>query len=151
MKALPVLLICLSLVSSCVAQAGPAADLQRRADQASGQDCVRLSMQAARETLENANRLFVSGEVKAAHKAVDVTVQYVRRSVDCSLQERKGEKAAEIDLRKLIRRTKDVQQTLDSEDRPHLARSLTELEKQRDRLLRGIFGAAAGGAAEKKP
>ena len=34
---------------------------------------------------------------------------------------------------------KDVMQTLDSEDRPHLTQSLTELEKQRDRLLRANF------------
>ena len=151
MKALPGLLICLLLVSSCIAQQRPATDLQRRAEQASGRDCVRLSMRAARETLEAADRLFVAGEVKAAHNAVDATVGYVRRSVDCSLQARKGEKDAEIELRGLIRRTKDVMQTLDSEDRPHLAWSVTELEKQRDRLLHGIFGAAAGNSSEKKP
>jgi hypothetical protein len=151
MKALPGLLICLLLVSSCVAQEGPVADLQRRADQASGKDCVRLSIQAARGTLEAADRLFVAGDVKAAHKAVDAMVHFAGRSVDCSLQARKSEKEAEIDLRRLIRRTNDVQRTLDSEDRPHLAWSVTELEKQRDRLLHGIFGAAAGDTAEKKP
>jgi len=79
-------------------------------------------------------------------------VHYVSHMVDCSLQSRKGEKNAEIDLRKLARRMTDIMQTLDSEDRPHLANSLGELEKQRDRLLRAMFGAAAGGSAtEKKP
>lgn len=151
MKALLGLLICLSLVSSCPAQEGPVADLQQRVDQASGKDCVRLSMQAARDTLEAADKLFVAGDVKAAHNAVNVMVRYAGRSVDCSLQSRKAQKAAEIDLRKLIRRTTDVQRTLDSEDRPHLAWSIIELEKQRDRLLHGMFGAGVGDTAEKKP
>jgi hypothetical protein len=107
-------------------------------------------MQAARQLLEDANRLFGVGDVKAAHIAIDSSLHYASRSVDCSLQARKSEKAAEIDLRKLIRKMKDVMQTLDSEDRPHLAQSLVELEKQRDRLLHAIFGAAAGGSPPEK-
>ncbi len=127
-------------------------ELQQRADAASGADCARLSLQAARQLLEEANRQFGAGNPKAAHEEIDSSLRYARRSVDCSLQARKGEKATEIELRKLIRRMKDVTQTLDSEDRPHLSRAIIELEKQRDRVLRGIFGAAApGGATEKKP
>jgi uncharacterized membrane protein YccC len=138
--------------ASCVAQKSSSAELRQRADQARGKECAHLSMQTASQLLENANRLFGTGEPQAAHQAIDESLRYARRSVDCSLQSRKGEKAAEIDLRKLIRRMKDVQRTLDSDDRPHLSQSLTELEKQRDRLLHGMFGAAAGGVApERKP
>jgi hypothetical protein len=150
MKALQGLLICLLLVIRCAAQGVSAEDWQRRADLASGGNCVKSSMQAARLTLEDANHLFATGDVKTAHSDVDVAVHYVQRSVDCSLHTRKAEKGAEIDLRKLIRRMKDVQQTLDFEDRPHLAQSVLELEKQRDRLLNAMFG-AAGGGAEKTP
>jgi hypothetical protein len=167
MKALQGLLICLLVAIPCAAldvvsyaasdmapyadvNQKSSSDLQRRADQASGVECARLSMQAARQLLENANRLFVAGDVKDAHDAIDGSLRYVRRSVDCSVQARKGEKATEINLRMLIHRMKDVLQTLDSEDRPHLSRSIIELEKQRDRLLRAIFGAAAGGGAPEK-
>jgi hypothetical protein len=45
---------------------------------------------------------------------------------------------------------KDILQTVDSEDRAHLSHSLSEFEKQRDRLLHEIFGAAAGGGAPEK-
>jgi ribosome recycling factor len=153
MKVLRSLLICLLLISACTAKEKEDAtvDLQRRADNAKGIDCVRLSMQVARQSLEAADRSFVAGEAKAAHENVDVTVRYVKRSVDCSLQLRKGEKDAEIELRELIRRANDVQKTLDTDDRPHLAQSVAELEKERDRLLGGMFGSAAGGPAEKKP
>jgi uncharacterized membrane protein YccC len=145
------LLVAIFCASSSAAQKN-SPELQQRADQASGKDCAHLSMQTAHQLLEDANRLFSTGDVKPAHQAIDESLRYARRSVDCSLQSRKGEKVAEIELRKLIRRMKDVQRTLDSDDRPHLSQTLTELEKQRDRLLHGMFGAAAGGATpERKP
>ncbi|HVJ04793.1 MAG TPA: hypothetical protein VM578_03920 [Candidatus Saccharimonadales bacterium] len=133
-------------------QAPATSELEQRADHASGADCSHLSMQASRLLLEEANRQFGAGNVKAAHEEIDSSVRYAQRSVDCSLQVRKAEKSAEIELRKLIRRMKDVMQTLDSEDRPHLSQAIIELEKQRNRVLHGLFGAAApGGATEKKP
>jgi len=128
------------------------AELQRRADQASGGDCARLSMQAAHHAAEDAKRFFGSGEVKAAHNAIDVALGDVRRAVDCSLQAHKNEKNTEIDLRRLIGRMNEVLHTLDTEDRPRLSESVVELEEQRDRLLHALFGdAAGGGVAEKKP
>jgi hypothetical protein len=152
MKALHALLTGLLLVTSfAVAQESPAAALQRRADAATGMDCVHLSMQAARKALEDADHDFGAGDLKAAYAAIDLSLHYAQRSVDCSLQSHKGEKTTEINLRALIRRMRDIVQTLDSEDRQHLSQSITELEKQRDRLLRGIFGPAAGGSPEKKP
>jgi arginine utilization protein RocB len=141
-------------VSTAAQQAAPS--LEQRADQASGAECIHLSMQAARERLEDANRRFLAADVKGAHDSIDASVHYAQRMVDCALQMRKGEKNAEknaeIDLRRLARRMTDIMRTLDSDDRPHLARSLVELDKQRDRLLHAMFGdAAGGGAGEKKP
>jgi hypothetical protein len=151
MKSLPGLPMVLVLAALCVAQENSPAELQRRADQANGAECAQVSMQAARHSLEDADRLFGSGGVKAAHGSIDVSLHYARRAVDCTLQARKHEKSAEIGLRELIRRMSDLRQTLDSEDRPHLSQAVFELEKQRDRLLRTLFGPAAGGAAEKTP
>jgi len=127
-----------------------ATELQRKADQASGGDCARFSMQAARQASEDAKRSFESGDVKAARQSIDVSLDYVRRAVDCSLQAHRNEKTTEIDLRRLIGRMNEILHRLDTEDRPQLARSLTELEAQRDRLLQSLFGAAAGGG-DKKP
>jgi hypothetical protein len=150
MKALTGLLFCLMLSVWCEAQDGALADLQKRADEANGVDCVHLSMDTARRALEEADRLFGTGSVKAAHRNVDLSVHYAQRSVDCSLHAQKSEKAEEIDLRKLIRRMKDISQTLDTEDRPHISQSLAELDRQRDRLLHSMFGAALGSSAQEK-
>jgi hypothetical protein len=151
MKTLLGLPMVLLLAAVCVGQEGAPAELQRRADQASGVECAHLSMQAARQSLDAADRLFGSGGVQAAHGAIDVSLHYAGRSVDCTLEAHKHIKDAEIEMRGLIRRMNDVSQTLDSEDRAHLSKAMAELEKQRDRLLRALFGAAAGGGAEKTP
>ncbi len=107
---------------------------------------------AAYQTVENVQKLFEKGELKAAHNAIEVALGYVRRAVDCSVETGKSEKATEINLRRLIGRAKEVSETLDSENRPHLTQSLTALEEQRDRLLQAMFGlAAGGGVAGKNP
>lgn len=128
------------------------ADLQQKAEHANGGDCARLNMQLARMELENAQRLFETGDMKAAQNAMDASLNSVGRSVDCSLQARKREKDTEIDLRRLIAHTKEILHTLDTDERPQFSRSLTELEEQRDRLLHAIFGAAASDSTpETKP
>lgn len=144
------------LLSTCgaysVGQEDASAELQQRADQARGADCVHLSMQAAHQASESAKRFFEGGDVKAAHAAIDFAIGDVRHAVDCSLQTGKAEKATEIDLRHLIGRMKDVLHTLDTEDRPQLSQSVMDLELQRDRLLHALFGTAVGGGvAENKP
>jgi len=147
--------LCLLLaVSTAAQQAAPVPE--QKEEPLSGMECVHRSMQAARAQLEDANRRFVAADVKGAHDSIDASVHYAQRMVDCSLQmhrgEKNAEKNAEIELRRLSRRMTDIMQTLDSEDRPHLASSLVELDKQRDRLLHALFGdALGGGAGEKKP
>jgi hypothetical protein len=148
LRALPILLL-ISVLCAAQEQAGDA--LRRKADEASGAECGRLSMQAARYSLEDAHRLFSSGKARAAHEAIDISLYYAERSVECTLQSRKHQKAAEIELRSYIRRMNDVARTVESEDRPHLAKTLAELEKQRDRLLQAIFGPAAANSRETTP
>ncbi len=128
------------------------AELEQKAEHANGGDCARLNMQVARLEVDNARRFFDAGDMKAAHNAIEASLHYVGRSVDCSLQAHKREKDTEIDLRHLIERMNDLLHTLDTEQRPQLSRALTELEAQRDKLLHAIFGTAAGSStSEKKP
>jgi len=148
LRALPILLL---LTAACAAQDSSPAELQRKADQARGTECAQLSMQAARKSLEDADRLFRGDGTQAAHGAIDVSLHYAGRSVDCALEARKHVKNAEIDLRELIRRMNDVRQTLDAEDRTQLTQAVVELEKQRNRLLRALFGPVAAGSAENTP
>jgi len=109
-------------------------------------------MHAATQALEDANRLFESGDAKTAHGAIDAVLSNARRSVECALIVHKDEKIEEIDLRELLRRLKDISGTLDLADQPHLSQVRATLEKDHDRLLYAIFGDALGGkVAEKQP
>jgi len=150
-------MVVLLLVASSAAQrdsAAPAprnadqaisAELQQKADQATGKECAKLSMRVARQALDEADRLWVSGRTQDAHAAVDVSVRYARRAVECTLEARKHQKNAEIELRALIRQMNDMARMLDSEERPQLTGAVAELEKERDRLLRSIFGSDTAG------
>lgn len=148
LRGLPVVFL---LAAVCAAQDSAPVDLQSKADAARGTECAQLSMQAARKSLEDADRLFRGDGAQAAHGAIDVSLHYAGRSVDCALEARKHVKNAEIDLRELIRRMNDVRQTLDAEDRTQLTQAVAELEKQRDRLLQALFGPAAGRSTVNTP
>ena len=119
------------------------AELQQKADQAKGGDCAKLSMRAARLAMDDADRLFLAGSMQPAHAAVDLSVHYAKRAVECTIESHKHQKAAEIELRALIRRMNEVVGTLDTEERPQLTEAVAALEKERDRLLQAIFGAQA--------
>jgi hypothetical protein len=158
MKLLHTIAIALLLAPFCAAQraasSSPAerdqavAELQQKADEASGVECAKLSMRAAQLALEDADHLFRSGDTQAAHRDIDVSLHSVQRAVDCTVQSRKREKAMEIELRGFIRRMDDLARTLDSEDRQQLKHVRAELEKERDRLLQALFGPAADNSEE---
>jgi len=127
-----------------------AAELQQKADQANGTACAKLSLRAARQAMDDADRLYLGGNMQAAHDAVGVSVRYARRAVECTLESRKYQKRAEIELRGLIRRMNELVRTLDSEERPQLTHAIAELEQERDRLLQAIFGAQAARPREQE-
>ena len=119
------------------------AELQQKADQASGASCAKLSMRAARQAIDAADRLFLSGNTPDAYSTVDVSVRYARRAVECTIQSHKYQKPAEIELRGLIRRMNELARTLDTDERSQLTQAIAELEQERDRLLEAIFGPQA--------
>jgi len=148
------------LTAFCAAQdttapATAAAALVQTAGPASGAECVHACMGTARRSLADAVKLFGDEQAKQAHEAIDVSLSSVRGAVDCAVAARKGEKAAEIDIRKMVRRLDELMRSVDMEDREHLTQTISALEQQRDRLLVALFGTvadkAADRAAEKKP
>jgi hypothetical protein len=142
--------LCFFLIGSCVAWQS-AQELQSRAESANGGECVHVNLRLARQHLADADHRFSDSDLAPARAAVDAALHDVSRAVECSLQVRRSQKSAEIELRELSRRMTALLHTLDSEQRPYLARAQSELEKQHDRLLHAIFGDAMGPVAEKKP
>jgi hypothetical protein len=151
MKPLCALSVVLLISMLCVAQQPDFDALQRRADDARGADCARLSMQVARRSLEDAHHLFDTGNSHPAHDRIDAALRYATRAVDCTLESRKRQRPIEIELRAFIRRMRDVARTVDSEERPRVNQTVEQLERQRDRLLQAIFGSAAASSKENTP
>ena len=78
--------------AASLAGQGASEELQGKADLASGAQCSRLSMQAARQEGEDAKRFFEDGDRNAARHAVDLALGDVRHAVDCALDAHKSEK-----------------------------------------------------------
>jgi len=150
MNARYILSLCLLLPGPCMAQQ-EAAEMQKKAETANGVDCARLSIQAARMSLEDADRQFGASDSKGAHQSLDSAVHDVGHAVECSLHVSKYQKNTEIELRKLSRRISAMEKSLEAEEHPYLVSARAEVEKQRDRLLHSMFGDAAGSTGEKKP
>ena len=95
MKALHGLLIALLLATSFAAAAGEPCGGSATAGRCSERNglCPPQYAGGAAGSLEDANHYFGAGDVKAAHAAIDLSLHYARRSVDCSLQLHKGEKS----------------------------------------------------------
>ena len=143
------LLFCLLVAYSCRAQQGGAVVRMTASER---KDCVHAAMHAANESVETADHAYTSSDTSSAKAALDAALSDVRRGVDCALEGSRGQKNAEIELRRLSRRLSAVEQSIDADDRPYVHQAQVEVEKQRDRLLRAMFGAAAEvPPSEKKP
>jgi hypothetical protein len=145
-----ILPLCLLLAGYCVAQQD-AAEVRKKSETVGGVECARLSLQAARLSLDEADKRFAGSDSKAAHQLVDLALHDVGHAVECSLKAPKYQKNAEIELRRLSRRINEMEKSLEAEESPYLRSAQAEVERQRDRLLHAMFGDAAGNGTEKKP
>ena len=118
-------------------------DLKARADAAQGAERVNLSLEYARQQLELANKLYTDGDVEKAEAAVGEVLTYSQRATQAATSSNKRLKQAEIDLRKLEHRMRDIGQSLNIDDRPPLEKGVQALEQLRADLLAKMFGPKA--------
>ena len=117
--------------------------LKARADAAHGGEQAKLCLEYAHRVLEDANALFISGDVDKAQREVGEVVEYGRKAADAASSSGKHLKQTEIDLRKLSKRLHDIAETLAVEDRPPLLKAVEDLEQIRSDLLARMFGPQA--------
>lgn len=118
-------------------------DLKARADAAQGAERVNLSLEYAHQQLELANKLYTDGDVEKGEAAVGEVLTYSQRATQAATSSNKRLKQAEIDLRKLEHRMRDIGQSLNIDDRPPLEKGVQELEQLRADLLAKMFGPKA--------
>src|SRR6516164_7762898 len=128
-------LLILFSVGLCAQAAPPAVSgLKERADAAQGTDRVTLSLEYAHQELEQANRLYADGDVEKGEAAVHEVLTYAQRATMAATSMNKKLKQAEIDLRKLQHRMRDIGASLNIDDRPPVEKAVQQIEELRSNL-----------------
>src|SRR5277367_64926 len=110
-------------------------ELKSRFESAHPEDRAELAIHIARLQLDNADKLYVSGNVDQANAAVIEVVTYSEKAGDAAKQTNKRLKNIEIDVRKIADKLRDIKRTLAFDDQPPLEQAIRRLEDLRTSLL----------------
>ena len=106
--------------------------------------CVKLQLQEAGRALQSAAQLYQQSHTEEARKALTQLVDATGRATECALARPRTQKHTEIELRRLMLRMIDLERSLEAEEQPFVARAVHEVDRQHDRLMQQLFGAAYG-------
>lgn len=123
----------------CADKQRSAAELRALADGATGEQCVRICMDAARAVLEESNNFYTAGDVDKGLASMKDAAHYAQKATEQSIHSRKKQKQTEIGLRKLSKRIIDVKDTLNFEDKPPVLEIVYSVDKLRVRMLAAMF------------
>lgn len=117
--------------------------VKARADAARGGEQAKLCLEYAHRVLDDANALYLDGDVDKAQPEIGAVVEYAHKAARAASASGKHVKQTEIDLRKLAKRMRDIAETLAVEDRPPLQKAVDDIEQIRADLLTRMFGPQA--------
>jgi hypothetical protein len=103
-----------------------------------------LYLKAAAHQLKTADDLYSQGKTDEAGQDVQLVSQYADKASDASIRSGKKLKNAEIEIRKMAARLRDIQRTLSFDDQTPVKAAIDHLEDLRTQLLAKMF------AKEKK-
>ena len=114
--------------------------LKASAEASTGEACTEVCLGAAQKLTELSNQNFTDGHVEVAQAYMRDAGKYAEKAGRESISSRKRQKKTEIGLRKLTKRMKDIEKTLNFEDRPPVEQIVKSIEAVRADLLSSIFG-----------
>lgn len=117
-------------------------ELKSRLGRANASEQVDLSLEIARRQLDSADRLYNDGKVDDARAAISEVVSYSEKAGDTAIKSRKKLKKAEIVVRGIAKKLRDIKHSLNFEDQAPVQDAVDHLEKIRTELLSGMFGKA---------
>lgn len=115
-------------------------DLKARVASASPEQRIGLCLEIAERQLSAADKLYNDGNVDQARAALDDIVAYSEKARDAANQSGKKLKNAEISVRKMAAKLRDIKRTLNFEDQPPVQDAIEHLERVRTDLLARMFG-----------
>lgn len=132
------------LVGSALAIPAPRNDpnidgLKARISSANPGEKPHLCVQIAQMRLDEADKLYASGDLEKAQAALTDVVAYSELARDYSIQSHKYQKQSEIAVRRMARKLTDILHTLAQPDQGAVKEAVTRLNRVRDDLLNSMF------------
>lgn len=113
--------------------------LKARISSASAGERPHLCVQIAQIRLDEADRLYASGEIEKAQTALTDVVAYSELARDYSIQSHKYQKQSEIAVRRMTRKLTDILHSLGQQDQGAVKEAVARLNRVRDDLLNSMF------------
>jgi len=114
-------------------------ELKARVANTSNSDRPPLCIRISERQLEEADRLYVAGDIEKWNAALVDVVAFAELARDSSIQSHKHEKQCEIAIRKEVRKLSDLKHTVSHDDQDEVQNTVDQLEKVRDDLLLAMF------------
>lgn len=114
-------------------------ELKERAAHASPGDRSALCIRVCERQLENADKLYITGESEKGQAALGDVATYAEMARDSAVQTHKHQKQIEISVRKMIRKLTDLKHTVSHEEQEEIQKTVDRLERVRDDLLGDMF------------
>jgi hypothetical protein len=134
-----VLLFLAASFSAFAAEEETPAQLAARAETVSLDQRSDLYLRAAAQELKTADSLYTQGKAEEASHQVELVTEYARRATDASVSTGKRLKNAEIEIRKMALRLRDIQRSLSFDDQAPVKAAVDRLEDFRTKLLERMF------------
>jgi len=116
--------------------------LKARVDAAKPAERIELCLKIAERQLDAADKFYTSGKVDEARADIQEVVTYSEQARDTATSSGKKLKNAEISVRKMANRLRDMKHTLNFEDQGPVQEAIDHLERVRTDLLATMFGSS---------
>lgn len=135
-----VVTLVVAIATSALASKESVEQLKARLPRANEGQSIDLCLQIARQQLDNADKLYSDGKVDEGRAAVGDIVSYIEQAGDTAAKSGKKVKKAEIMVREISKKLKDIQRSLNFDDQAPVQDAVDRLEKVRSQLLGSMFG-----------
>ena len=114
--------------------------LKARLETATADQRISLSLEIAQRQLTSADKLYTEGKPDEARAAVNDVVTYSEMAGQAANETGKKLKQAEITVRKMAKKLRDIKRSVNFEDQEPLQDAADRLEHIRSDLLTRMFG-----------
>src|SRR5438270_8348257 len=113
--------------------------LKAKLQSAKTSDQPKIAVEIAQLQLKATDKAYAAGNNKEAQVLLGDLVSNARHATDAASESGKHLKNTEIEIRKMAQRLKDIQPTLDIDERPPVQHAIDQLERMRNQLLDRMF------------